>query len=413
MTKTVVYISSCALYADGIPNTFLLQELPWLRSHFNRVLICSIYGVAEIGENRPRKVNVSRSARGALRAYMKAPFRKEFRSAIGDLRKAKRLTIVNFLKLLAFTIRGLKLYHWFLPAIREEEQTTIYSYWMSYDGYAAALCKQDNPWVRAIARGHAFDIDVKRNPMNPYLMKRVMARTLDSIYPISQYAKEQILAYADVPSDRIKVVGVGSAGEESDVHFSAPRFDDGIYHVVSCSMMIRIKQIPLLIDALAGWEKCKLHWVHIGGGAEEEAVRAYAGKRLAEHPFVTYELTGSLPPERVSSLYQKKPFDVFINTSKNEGTPVSIMEALHAGIPVVAPQIGGIPELIDDSIGCLFPKDGDTDDIIYALCTIYEKSKEETQRMRAAAQTRWGERCAIHSLMPELFPDDTEDIFPK
>ncbi len=409
MKKTVVYISSCALHADGTPDPFLLQELPWLRKRFDRVLMCSAYGVAELGVDRPEKVRVTRSGMGTLLACLQAPFHRQFFAELRHLRADGSLNTVNALKLLAFTCRGLKLYRWIQPMLRKGEQTTFYAYWMSFDGFAAALCKRKMPQARAIARGHAFDIDVARNPLNPYLMKRFMSRTLDAIYPINQSAKEHILSYADVPPEKVRVVGAGSAGEVSETHFSAPRFEDGVYHVVSCAVMIEIKRIPLLIDALSMWEASKLHWVHIGGGEEEEKIRTYALEKLSAHPLVTYELTGSLPPEQVGDMYRTRPFDVFVNTSKNEGTPVSIMEALHAGIPVAAPRVGGIPELIDLSIGCLYPADGGADDVVAALRAIFEKTREETERMRTAAQARWNERCAIPNLLRQLFPEETEE----
>jgi len=75
MKKTVVYISSCALNGEGKPDPFFLQELPWLRKHFDRVVMCSSYGVAEIAEDRPVRIAASRPAYGTLRACLQAPLR--------------------------------------------------------------------------------------------------------------------------------------------------------------------------------------------------------------------------------------------------------------------------------------------------------------------------------------------------
>ncbi|BBO88516.1 glycosyltransferase family 4 protein [Desulfosarcina ovata] len=48
--------------------------------------------------------------------------------------------------------------------------------------------------------------------------------------------------------------------------------------------------------------------------------------------------------------------DIYINTSVHEGIPMSILEAMSHGLPVVAPKVGGIVEIIDDGIdGFLIP----------------------------------------------------------
>jgi len=404
MKRTVVYISSCALHADGTPDTFLLQELPWLRRHFDRVLVCSGSGIAEVTQDRPMKIIPSKPACAGLRAFIMARFQKQFWNEIKHLHADHQQTVKNALKLFMFTVRGLKLYYWIQAMLSEKEQTTVYAYWMSYDGYAAALCKRKDPAIRAVARGHAFDIDIRRNPMNPYLMKRFIAKWLDRIYPINETAKQQIMAYADFAQEKMEVIGVGSMGKQAQTHLPAPRFTDRVFHVISCASMVEIKQIPLFIDTLANWDCSRLYWLHIGGGADEAAIRTYAQTKLSGNPMVCYELTGALPPEQVLDMYETQPFDVFVNTSKNEGTPVAIMEALHAGIPVVAPAVGGIPELVDDSIGCLYNRDGNTADILHALQTIFSKSAEEAEQMSILAQARWNERCMIDSLLPKLFP---------
>jgi glycosyltransferase involved in cell wall biosynthesis len=42
-------------------------------------------------------------------------------------------------------------------------------------------------------------------------------------------------------------------------------------------------------------------------------------------------------------------------TSRNEGSPVSLIEAMAAGRPVVATRVGGVPDLVEDRTGCLVP----------------------------------------------------------
>ena len=42
--------------------------------------------------------------------------------------------------------------------------------------------------------------------------------------------------------------------------------------------------------------------------------------------------------------------DVYINTSVHEGIPMSVLEAMSYGLPVVVPKVGGFPEIVEDGI---------------------------------------------------------------
>ncbi|MCF6280156.1 MAG: glycosyltransferase family 4 protein [Flavobacteriaceae bacterium] len=60
------------------------------------------------------------------------------------------------------------------------------------------------------------------------------------------------------------------------------------------------------------------------------------------------EITGVLPKEE---WHQKsKEFDIFINTTNFDNTPVSLIEVMALGLPIVSTNVGGIPFLINDGI---------------------------------------------------------------
>ncbi len=404
MKRTVVYLSSCGLDGAGRPDPFFLQELPWLLAHFDRVVLCSYYGVAEVTEPMPERIAVARPALGELRAKLRAPFLPEFWRELNHLRKDRKFRPVAAAKLLMFTIRGLMLANWTQAVLHQEEDTTLYSFWMSYDGFAAALCKHRRPNVRAIARGHHFDINRDANPMNPYLMKRYLGEQLDAIYPISLDAVECLNACAELPAHKLHMVMLGSAGGEATRRFPAPYYQDGVFRIVSCAAVIERKQIPVLIDALAMWGDGRVRWTHIGGGPDEAAVRAYAAQKLDANHDIEFEITGTVNREQVQRLYAAQPFDVFVNTSRSEGVPVSIMEAMHEGVLVVAPRINGIPELVDDTFGRLYEPEGGAQAVYAALAELRALPGKTVETMRQAAQARWNERCRSEKLLETLFP---------
>jgi glycosyltransferase involved in cell wall biosynthesis len=53
--------------------------------------------------------------------------------------------------------------------------------------------------------------------------------------------------------------------------------------------------------------------------------------------------------------------DIFLLTSDREGLPVAMLEAMAAALPVVVPAVGGIAEVVDDSVGTLVHVDDDAD----------------------------------------------------
>lgn len=85
--------------------------------------------------------------------------------------------------------------------------------------------------------------------------------------------------------------------------------------------------------------------------------------------------------------------DVFTLVSKNEGIPYTIIEAMAAGLPVVASRVGGNPELVEEGVtGRLFPA-GDSAalaDAIGAYLSDAEMRAAHGAAARASAVRRFG-----------------------
>jgi glycosyltransferase involved in cell wall biosynthesis len=89
-----------------------------------------------------------------------------------------------------------------------------------------------------------------------------------------------------------------------------------------------------------------------GGGPQQSMVKKEIIRRkLSAH----IRILGHIPNEMLTTIYNAS--DIFVSCSEYESIPVTIMEAMSCGLPVVATKTGGIPLLVrSEENGCLIPE---------------------------------------------------------
>src|SRR5204863_9490589 len=110
-----------------------------------------------------------------------------------------------------------------------------------------------------------------------------------------------------------------------------------------------VKDLRTLVAATA--EARRIHPVElvvIGDGAERDALAATAVERGVERyvHFLGY---------RSDARDWLAGCDMYVNSSISEGVSLTILEAMAAGLPVVATRVGGTPEIVDATCGMLVP----------------------------------------------------------
>jgi glycosyltransferase involved in cell wall biosynthesis len=92
--------------------------------------------------------------------------------------------------------------------------------------------------------------------------------------------------------------------------------------------------------------------VLVGAGPLEDALRTYAAQLGVSDQMVFAGSRGDVP-DLLSA------FDVFALSSRYEGLPIALIEAMAAGLPVVATDVGGVAEVVDDGRNGYLVEEGD------------------------------------------------------
>ena len=104
---------------------------------------------------------------------------------------------------------------------------------------------------------------------------------------------------------------------------------------------------------------------------------------------ITVRLPGEMPHGDVLRYYRSHPTDMFVSVSRSEGLPVSAMEALSFGVPVIVTDVGGCAELLaDNANGVLLPEAYTDTCLAEAMQTVAAAG----QTMRDAAYRIWQTR---------------------
>jgi len=95
--------------------------------------------------------------------------------------------------------------------------------------------------------------------------------------------------------------------------------------------------------------------------------------------------------------------NVYMNTSVHEGIPMTILEAMARGLPIIAPRVGGIPEVVDDGVQGFLIDGRDPQAFAEKIMLLYN-DRELWQRMSLAAREK-AERCFSVEKMAQGYLD--------
>jgi len=124
-------------------------------------------------------------------------------------------------------------------------------------------------------------------------------------------------------------------------------------------------------------------------------------QKLAQELCLTQDVDflGWVSGEEKKALLAKT--DIYCLPSYNEGFPMGVIEAMSAGIVVVASNVGGIPDAITDRQQGLLIDAGDTTALASSLCELIE-NRNLNQQYVLDAKRKFDENFSLHAIIPQL-----------
>lgn len=207
--------------------------------------------------------------------------------------------------------------------------------------------------------------------VNSYLL----SRRFDRVVGVSSNIQDHFLSRGTRP-DRLCVIHNGI--ELPELHPRAPR---PAIVVGSAGRFFPVKDYPLMVETarIVSEKKAAVRFELAGEGPErdrlEKRIAAYGLSKL-------FRLCGHII--EMGGFYTG--LDVYLNTSLHEGIPMSILEAMAHGLPVIAPKVGGIAEIIEDGVEGFLVSSRNPED--FAEQCVRLQNTELRQRMGRAARAK-------------------------
>lgn len=257
---------------------------------------------------------------------------------------------------------------------------------------------------------HTYHGHVLRGYFNPAVtaafrqVERRLAAVTDALIAVSPEVRDDLVHLGIAPADRIKVVRLGldldsrtaAAPGARETQRSALGVTEDSFLIGWLGRMTEIKRVEDLIRAfvLVRTRGIDAHLALVGDGPLRDSLQALAlevGVAGRCH-FLGYR-------DDVGSLY--RAFDTVALTSANEGTPVTLIEALASGLPAVATDVGGVRDVVEDGRTGFVVRAGDVGATADALAQL---AQDPALRARLAGEARASvlDRYAVPRLVSDM-----------
>jgi glycosyltransferase involved in cell wall biosynthesis len=257
---------------------------------------------------------------------------------------------------------------------------------------------------------HTFHGHVLRGYFNPLvargfrLLERLLAQVTTALVAVSPEVRDDLVRLGVAPEERFAVVRLGIGLEERVGGSNEGRLETRRLLGVAADAFVvgwvgRMTAIKSIDDVLRTFRRVldevdDAYLCIVGDGPSRETLERHAHQLgvMRRCLFVGYQ-------HDVARFYEA--IDALVLPSLNEGTPVSAIEALAARRPVVATNVGGVPDVVRDGVDGFLVPVGDTGALAARLVEL-ARDPELREAMGSAGAARVYERYSIDRLVDDI-----------
>ncbi|MFV0556985.1 MAG: glycosyltransferase [Lactovum sp.] len=379
----------------GYGESFFENELPYLVGNFEEITLISD-GKGKKSRQLPEKVKLValKQTHLILRlSFLITAMLKPFLTYRGR-KEIKQVTLKN-MTILKFAMQVLYFYHESLinynikKNLNKDKKTIFYAFWMNEAAFAISTKKY--PFVVAkICRAHRYDLFYEKNKAKYLPFRENIYQAVNQIHFVTKLGRDYyIQTYARIfdlknKEEKLKVSYLGV--EKNKFSLEKKSIELNSFSIISCSFIHQVKRLDLIIDTISKIsDNFQINWTHIGDGEEQQKIQNYAEEKLANKKHINYQFLGNIKNDQLTKNLSESNYDLFVNLSDSEGVPVSIMEAMACGIPVLARNVGGNSEIVTNENGRLIDEGLNSQEIASIIEELIRKNKdnqllEERQR---------------------------------
>jgi len=234
-------------------------------------------------------------------------------------------------------------------------------------------------------------------------VERTLARRSDVLVAVSPEVRDELVQHGIAPGEKFAVIRLGIPLDERlgddtrDLDYrSLYGISPDAFVVGWVGRMTGVKDTDAVLEVVRATRQLGVDAAlcMVGDGPDRERLEQLAhdlGIARSTY-FVGYQT-------EVAGYYRL--FDAFLLPSVNEGTPVSAIEALASGTPVVATRVGGVPDVVRDGVDGFLVEPGDTESAAERLATL-ARDPALRRRLGEAGSARVRERYSVERLVDDV-----------